>query len=315
MLSALVATLGRPAWWSMALAAFLVRGGILLVLLPIVTLPTPAALANAFAPTIEAFAFGGLNGERLVLVLAVGATLFVVIGAAGLAGSWLDLAQLREAADDEELDLGWEPAHPAVRDALALRLTAHLATLGVLLYATVRLVGAAYEELLSPGTTTTPVFLRVVARAPDALVFLTATWLVAETVGSLAARRAAAGTGLRESLWRSARQLATRRGLATLGVTTTVVAGALAPFLLAAGRAWEHLRNVLAGAPGDLVQVGAALLVLVAVWILGLALLGAALAWRAAAWTIEVAPARRPAEVASLAPAAAPVPEPEGSRT
>jgi len=33
-----------------------------------------------------------------------------------------------------------------------------------------------------------------------------------------------------------------------------------------------------------------ALLVLVAAWILGLAILGAALAWRAAAWTAEVAP-------------------------
>ena len=310
MLAALVATLGRPEWWSMALAAFLVRGGILLVLLPIVTLPTPAALANAFAPTIEAFAFGGLNVERLVLVLAGGATLFVVIGAAGLAGAWLDLAQLREAAGDEDLDLGWEPAHPSVRDALTLRLTAHLATLAVLLYATFRLVAAAYEELLSPGSTATPIFLRVAARAPEALALLVGTWLAAETVGSLAVRRAAAGAGLRESLWRSARQLATWRGLGTLLLTSVVVAGALAPFLFAAGRAWEHLRNVLA-AGVDLTQIGAALLVLVAVWILGLALLGAALAWRAAAWTAEIAPARRPGEV----PAPAPAPEPEGSPT
>jgi hypothetical protein len=311
MMAALVATLSRPAWWSVALAAFLVRGGILLVVLPIITLPTPAALANAFAPTIEAFAFGGLSGERLAIVLGVGATLFVVIGAAGLAGAWLDLAQLREAADDDELDLGWQPAHASARDALALRLTAHLATLAMLGYAAVRLIGAAYEELLSPASTTTPIFLRVAARAPEALVLLGATWLVAETVGSLAARRAAAGSGFRESLWRSARQLATWRGLGTLGLTTAAVAGALAPFLFAAGRAWEHLRNVLA-ADLDLIQVGAALLMLVAVWILGLAVLGAALAWRGAAWTAEVAPARR---AAAEVPAVLPAPEPEGSRT
>jgi hypothetical protein len=312
MVAALAATLGRPAWWSMALAAFLVRGGILLVLLPIVTLPTPAALANAFAPTIEAFAFGGLNAERALLLLAVGATLFVLIGGAGIAGAWLDLAQLREAADDDELDLGWEPAHSSVRDALVLRLTAHLATLSVMVYAAFRLVGAAYDELLSPGDTATPIFLRVAGRAPDALALLAATWLAAETVGSLAARRFTADVGLLESLRRSVAQLATWRGLATLGLTTAVVVGALTPFVFAAGRAWDHLRKVLAAGPDDVVQVGAALLVLVGVWILGLALLGAALAWRGAAWTAEVAPGRR---AAAEALHALPAPEPEGSRT
>ena len=42
MWGALVASLSHPAWWAMALAAFLVRGGILLILLPIVSLPTTA---------------------------------------------------------------------------------------------------------------------------------------------------------------------------------------------------------------------------------------------------------------------------------
>ena len=289
MLAALVATLERPAWWSIALAAFLVRGGILLVLLPIVDLPTPAALTTALAPTIEAFALGGLTSERLVLVAAVASCLFVVIGGAGLAGAWLDLAQLREAADDEELDLGWAPVHASVRDALSLRLTAHLPTLAIVGYAAVRLVVAAYEELLTPTDTSTSIFLRVAARAPDAVLLVLVTWLLGETVGSLAARRAAAGAGVRKSLWRSIRQLLTGRGLATLGLTTAVVGGVLVPFLVAAGRAWEHLRSVLVEG-ATILPVGGALLVLVASWILGLAVLGAALAWRTAAWTAEVAP-------------------------
>ena len=41
MQSALVATLGRPEWWAMALAAFLVRGGFFLVVLPIVASRRP----------------------------------------------------------------------------------------------------------------------------------------------------------------------------------------------------------------------------------------------------------------------------------
>ena len=38
---ALLVTLATPATWPLALAAFLIRGGILLVTLPIVVLPTP----------------------------------------------------------------------------------------------------------------------------------------------------------------------------------------------------------------------------------------------------------------------------------
>lgn len=295
MLAALVATLERPAWWSMALAAFLVRGGILLVLLPLVVLPTPAALATAFAPAIEGFAFGGLTAERLLLVLALGATLFVVLGGTGLAGAWLDLAQLREAAAEEDLRLGWEPAHGSAREALSLRLTAHLPTLAVLGYAVIRLVAAAYDELLSPGDTGTSIFLRVAERAADAVALLVVTWLAGETVGGLAARRAAAGARAREALWRALRQVASPRGLATLLLTTAVLALALVPFLAAAGAAWRHMRSVLIADAGPF-SLGAALLVLVATWILGLAVLGIVLAWRGAAWTCEVAPARRAAE-------------------
>ena len=50
--ASLAAVLGRPRWWLIALAGYLVRGGLLLFLVPIVVLPTPAGLANAVAPTL-----------------------------------------------------------------------------------------------------------------------------------------------------------------------------------------------------------------------------------------------------------------------
>jgi len=59
--------------------------------------------------------------------------------------------------------------------------------------------------------------------------------------------------------------------------------------VLAAGRAWEHLRGYLLDG-ADTVQLWAALTLLVATWVLGLAVLGAGLAWRATAWTAEVTP-------------------------
>ncbi len=294
MVAALAATLARPAWWSMALAAFLVRGGILLLLLPILTLPTPATLANTFSPTISALAFGGLNAAVVLAVLAIVAAALLVLGAGGLAGAWLDHAQLLEAATDEDLELGWTPAHASVREALALRLAAHLPTLAAVAYATFRLIGAAYDELLSPGDAALPLVLRIVERAPDALLAVGVTWLAGEAIGPLAARRAAAGASVRDALWRSTRQLLGTRGLATLSVTTLGAVAALAPFLIVAGRSWAHLRDTLFEGAHP-VLVGAALLVLVATWILGLATTGAALAWRTAAWTSEVAPGREPA--------------------
>ncbi len=302
MVAAFAATLGRPAWWSMALAAFLVRGGIVLVLLPVITLPTPASLATALSPTVSALAFGGLNGQVVLATSAILVVALGVLGAIGLAGAWLDRAQLLEAATDEDLDVPWVPAHASLRQALALRLAAHLPTLFAVAYATFALIGAAYDELLAPGDAAIPLVFRIVARAPETLVLVPAAWLIGEAVGAMAGRRAAAGGSFRDALLPAARQVLRLRGLSTLLATTTAVLAVLAPFLFVAARSWEHLRELLLGNAHPAL-IGAALLVLVATWILGLASTGVALAWRTAAWTAELAPAAAPVRK----PAALPV--------
>jgi hypothetical protein len=287
--AALVATLARPSWWAMALAAFLVRGGFFLILLPVVSLPTTAGVATAIAPTLQELVLG----RQTIEGVAVGAVALVLLlaglAAAALAGSWLDLALVRAAATDEDVELGWAPHHGSVREALAIRLAAHLPTLIALGYAFVRLVSVAYEELTAPGVTTLPVVARVVARAPEALLFPLIAWLAGETVGSLAARRSAAGMRSAPALLVSARQVLGRRGMATLLATSGVVIGVWVPYLLAASAAWSHLRAYLLDGATD-VQLAAALVLFVATWVLGLAVGGAALALRATAWTAEVAP-------------------------
>ena len=114
-------------------------------------------------------------------------------------------------------------------------------------------------------------------------------WLIGETVGALAARRATTGTRATTALAASVRQLLSPRGLATLALTSAVLAGLLFAFVLAASRAWDHLRGYLLDGV-EPVQLGAALVLLVATWVLGLSILGAGLAWRAIAWTGEVEP-------------------------
>jgi hypothetical protein len=292
MQSALAATLTTPEWWAMALAAFLLRGGILLVLIPIIALPTPAGFITDVSPFFEALVLGTpsltstLFGATLITVVLLG------LAWAGIAGSWLDLALIRDAAGSDELELAWRPgSSPSSTHAFVLRLTAHLPTLVALGYAVVRIALVAYAQFTSPDDPGVPVVDRVVGRVPDAIAFVVVAWLVGEAVGGLAVRRASAGAGTRSALFGAVRQVLAPRGIATFVVTSAVLLVVALPFALAAQRAWEHARSyLLEGA--DTIQLTAAIVVLVSTWVLGLSIVGAALAWRATAWTFEVRPPR-----------------------
>ena len=273
----------------MALAAFLVRGGFILVLLPLISLPSVAAIATVVAPTIEALVIGGETLEG-ALVGAIGIVVVLsALAVLGLAGAWLDLALAREAADDDELELPWRPVRGSIRQAFVLRLTAHLPTALALAYGAIRIVAVTYDELISPGDATVPLVARVVDRAPDAVILVVLAWLVGETVGALAVRRASMGLRTGPALRASIRQLLSRRGMATFGLTSAALIGLGVPFALALGRTWEHLRTyLLEQVPTT--PLAAATILLVGTWILGLSMLGAGLAWRSTAWTTEVAP-------------------------
>ncbi len=290
MRTALVVTLARPAWWVMALAAFLIRGGLLVVLLALVSLPSVPSLATALAPPIEALVLSRLSLEGVLVGTVLVSTLIGLLAAAGLAGAWLDIALLR-AADDDELDLRLARVRPSAWLALGVRLAAHVPTLLALAYAVVRIVVVTYQELLSPGDSAIPLAARVAARAPDAIVLAIVTWLLGEAVGGLASRRAVTGQAvsqaLRGALRGALRDLLQRRGLATFVVTNAIVLVVIGLLVAVVGRASDHLTAYLLDGAGS-ISVAAALLLLVTTWILGLVVLGATLAWRATAWTLEV---------------------------
>src|SRR3954469_15375535 len=105
MVAALAASVGRPRWWGMSLAAFLVRGGILVVLLPLVSLPSPSTVATTVAPTVEALAMSRQSLEAALVGTALIAMLVGVLGVLGLPGAWLDSTLAREAERAVELDL------------------------------------------------------------------------------------------------------------------------------------------------------------------------------------------------------------------
>jgi len=287
MQAALAATLTTPEWWTMALAAFLIRGGIVLLLLPIIAVPTVAGLITIFSPGFEALVLGTPTLAGAIVGAAVLTLVLLLLAWAGVAGSWIDVALVRDVATSDELDIGWRPAHVSALRAFAFRLAAHIPTLVALGYAGLRVGLVSYSQLTSPDEAGIPVADRVLARVPDALLLVLVAWLLGEVVGGLAVRRAAAGSGTTAALLGSLRQLLGPRGLATFAVTSAALLAVGIPFALAAQRAWEHVRSYLLDGV-DPVQLGAAIVVLVATWVLGLAVIGAALAWRATAWTAEV---------------------------
>lgn len=273
----------------MALAAFLVRGGFVLIALPIVSVPTAAGIVTAVSPTLEGIWLGkpSLEGALVGSVLVVLALSGLAVVA--LAGSWLDLALVREATEDEDVDRGWRPTRSSVTQALSIRLVAHVPTLLATVYGVVRVVDVGYAEFTSPSDAGVPIVDRVLVRVPDVVLLLIAAWLVGETVGSLAARRASAGSRATSALAASVRQVVSPRGLATLALTSAAIVGLMLPFAVASSRSWDNLRGYLIGGATE-IELAAALVLLVAAWVLGLAILGAALAWRATAWTAEVGP-------------------------
>jgi hypothetical protein len=173
--------------------------------------------------------------------------------------------------------------------ALAVRLVAHVLLAASLAWSSTRIVDAAYRQVILPDELTTPIVLRILLDAPDAVGLVLAAWLIGETVGGIAQRRlwSSDASILGSVTWAVGRVLA--RPLTTAGtllLTSVAVAAAVLPPALVAGIAWERLRIALASeaAPPELAL---ALTLFVSLWFSALLLTGAAATLRSFAWTAE----------------------------
>ena len=91
--ASLLAALANPAVWVIALAGFLLRGGIAVVMAPILVLPSAVGLANVFGPMLTTFVLGGPSPQIALLLMAVTGAAFLWL----LAGGWLAAALEGEA--------------------------------------------------------------------------------------------------------------------------------------------------------------------------------------------------------------------------
>jgi hypothetical protein len=289
--AALLAVLERPFTWVLGLVGFLVRGGWLLVLAPIVVLPTAVGLANVVAPLVEDIAFGRRTDEVIT------AGLFTVIaGAAWLIGGGLLAAATEvEAVRQTIAALGGGSLRDPLPHAIWRVLVARSITLIPLAVAVAwsgfRLISVGYGELTVPSDVATPIGYRILAGAPDVVVAILVTWLFGEIVGGLAARLIVLdGNGVRDAVRRSVADLRHdpwRLGLLAL-LSGVVLVAAIGVTGLATGTTWDGLRASLAGGGISLGPV-ALLVLFVGLFAAGLVVLGVTTAWRSAVWTVIVA--------------------------
>jgi hypothetical protein len=294
---ALLATLASPATWPLALATFLLRGGLLLVVLPIVVLPSPVGLGNLLAPTLMIVVFGDLSVEvaAIVTLAALSIVTWIVVG--GLVAATLEAESIRLVADEEveprsaieafQPDLGRSDRVAAAR-ILAARILAHAPTGIAVIWATVRFVDVAYRELTSPDDVSLPIVLRVLAGAPEVTAVLVVAWASGEVVGGLAARRIVLdGASVVPALRDAVRATVHRpfRMVAGFLVPLASLALVILPSTLAASVAWSAVR-VAMRSPTDLVVGTLAVLLFVTLWIVGLLLIAVTAAWRAAVWSV-----------------------------
>jgi hypothetical protein len=302
ILASLLATLGRPGWWLLALAGFLVRGGFLVFLLPIVVLPSPLALSNVVAPFIVPMAFGRIGPETIAVGVVAIVSLFAWLLVGGSIAAATDLLLTRDAAAaaiDEGVapppetpeGIPWERRDRVhVATILAARLVAWLPFVAALAVGLVRIVAVTYVELTRPVEVESPLALRVALGAAGELAVIAVAWLLGELVGGLATKRivlddAPAGRALLAAV----RDVVRRPGSTLLPwlVTTALLATILGGTVGAASVAWSRISVALSDSPTDATTVAISLLTFVAIWLAALILGGLFAAVRGSVMTFE----------------------------
>jgi hypothetical protein len=290
---ALLVTIATPATWSLGLATFLVRGGILVFLVPIVVLPTTTGLANVLGPVVTSVAFGSVPAATIVVsgVLALG--LAVCLTLVGWLAGALEGEGIRIIAMDEET-FGSKPGPVQPVDGrlaariLVTRLLAAIPFAVVLGWGAARLATVTYGELTSPFDVDTPIAIRVILATPEVVVALLVAWMISGIIGAMAVRRVVlSGDGVVRSL-RIAVATSVRHPLVSLArfwIPTVALVAVLVPSVLAARAAWRAIAAALRD-PSDPRAILTTVLVLVVLWATGLLLCSVVCAWRSAVWTV-----------------------------
>jgi hypothetical protein len=293
-----------------ALAGFLVRGGIVLLAAPAAVMPSVLGLASVFG--VNAFGIDGRPTTWFISVVILGVVaigLWLLI--ACLLGSLLDVWVIHAAIEWDPRAIRRPrplPSFGLLLDMASVRAVCLIPLGASLVWAVSQIYDAAFAELTLPRDLATPLLVRIAIRGAPVLTVVAVTWLSTETVAAIAVRHMLiGGVGFWQSLAGAVEQIG-RRPLSTLATVvistaTSVVAVGIAVTGMATAFDW-----CLAAARMQspiVIQIGlgplsttrdfrpavflGTTLVLALAWVVGLALSGIMSAWRSAAITAETA--------------------------
>jgi len=284
-------SLTQPALWPIALVGFLARGGLVLIVLPIVDLPSLVGLATFVGPA-SITPTGPTNG--LIVRIALTA---VILGGLVIAGTIA--GAVAEVALVEAIEPGRPPvpsgsgAGALVRRVVAIRLISLLPLAIVFGIGVQRLGEIVYQELTLPTDLVTPMAIQVAGRAPEVVAAILVAWLFGETWAGIATRIAVrrsqgAVRALGAGLFVLVRRIGTVVFLVVVG--SAIGLAVLAAIIWLITWSWSAVREALLGGSGAgaVVAMAGSTLLFVGCWLAGLTAAGALATWRAVAWTLAV---------------------------
>jgi hypothetical protein len=294
---ALAATRERPSLWIVALCGFLARGGIVLLVLPMVPLPSTVGMATFVGPTSVTAA--GLTPDSVLRIALLVAFAVGWLIAGSLVGALTDRAIVDELRVRGASADGAAAVHrPGLLVRLVgLRLVALLPLFAVAAIVARSIGELVYQELILPSDIAAPIVLRVVQGAQLQVAAIAIAWIAGEVLGGIAVRLAilegrsfagAAGGAVTFVVRHPLRAL-----VASVAGLFVLLIG-VAPALVAIGLAWATLGEAASGSIDDLAVIRATILV-VGVWATSALLAAIVAAWRGALWTFAVVRVAPPA--------------------
>jgi hypothetical protein len=287
---ALTAPVEQPRLWLIGTLSFMLRGGLVVLLLPIVVLPTQVEVRLMLGGNLGSSGFspGLWAAVGVATIFSTGLVLVVLYALARL-----EAAAFALLASDPELEIPVrvDPA-TRVRDLFVVQSL----TLIALLLAAVPLAAAlgqvTYEEILRPSSSGS-IFDRVLAQVMLPLSLLAAALPIVDSVSAAATRRLLVGRSVGSAVAGSVGAFVRRpfRFVATAAVAWLALATVVVATETALGIAWQATRAAFLRTTSiaDMLTSIAPLLVAVllsGVFLSGLAVCGYVAAFRNALWTI-----------------------------
>jgi hypothetical protein len=292
----------EPSLWVLGALSFGVRGGWLLLAVPIITFPEEGQLSTIFGPVLTS---SGPSSALVVLIAIAGGAAILVACTAVLLAAYAEVSAFDRTVQRPEsvaLLVGRAPRALRGRErrGLVARVAGAQAVGLVVILAVVALVGRripqiAIAELQFPSNSTDSLVTRVLGQVRGELLVLVVVVVLVDIAVALVSRRLMARRSGLSVAGRAGLGHAIRR-LPRLALTAVacwaVTFAILLPVLWLTGYAWTAVRDLYL-APGgsaspDILRQWLTLAGFVAVWIGGLALAGLASALRAALWTTSL---------------------------